>query len=241
MKVQRALIFATAAACVLAIAPWVINFGGQSLSPTPADWGVFGDYIGGVLSGPLAIAGFIALLITIQQQRAFAQAEQNKANDIKYFESAQQCLKRAYETIKPQESENPPKSRMAWLTTARWLLAAESLANKISQTSPSLKEAFEIESEHYRMLFVDVLKPRQMDSVFVDASFFSGDHTRSGSEIEERSVRVILNFMEWPDEKSDAIDKVPLYTRQEVDKMLVWCRGFQAYLLNKRRFKNEQS
>lgn len=242
MKVQRALILLTGTACVLAIAPWLLNFWGQRLSPNPADWGVFGDYIGGVLSGPLALAGFIALLITIQQQRAFAKAEQDKANDIKYFESAQQCLRRAHETIKPQDgAPSPPKSRMAWLTTARWLLAAESLANKISETSPSLKEAFELESEHYRMLFMDILKPRQMNSIFVDSSFFSGDDTLSGSEIEERSVRVILNFMEWPDEKSDAIDKVPLYTRKEAEEMHVWCRGFQAYLLNKRRFKSEQS
>lgn len=241
MKVQKALIFATATACTVAITPWIITFGGQPLSPTPTDWGVFGDYIGGILSGPLALAGFIALLLTIQQQRSFAQAEQNKANDIKYFESAQQCLKRAYETIRPTGAERPPKNRMVWLTTARWLLVAESLVSKISQTSPSLKEAFEIEAEHYRMLFVDFLKPKQMDSIFVEENFFAGDYTRSGSEIEERSVRVILDFMEWPDEKIDALDKVTLYTRDEVDGMLVWLRGFQSYLLRKRRFNQAPS
>jgi len=241
MKVQRVLAFATATVCAVAIAPWIITFGGLSLSRTPADWGVFGDYVGGVLSGPLALAGFIALLITIQQQRGFAQAEQNKANDLKYFESAQQCLKRAHETIKPIGAETPPKSRVVWLTTARWLLAAKSLAAKISETSPSLKEAFDLEAEHYRMLFVDFLKPNQMDSVFSQENFFIGDHTRSGSELEERSVRVVVEFMEWPEEKSDAIDKVPLYMRDEVDGMFVWLRGFQLYLLKKRRFNQVPS
>jgi len=241
MKVQKTLAFATAIACVVAIAPWIITFGGRSLSPSPADWGVFGDYVGGVLSGPLALAGFMALLITIQQQRAFAQAEQNKTNDIKYFESSQLCLKRAYETINPAGAKTPPKSRIAWLTTARWLLAANSLAAKISETSPSLKEAFELEAEHYRMQFIEFLKAKQMDSVFTQKDFFVGDHIRSGSELEERSVRVVLEFMEWPDEKNDAIDKVPLYTRDEVDAMFVWLRGFQSYLLGKRRFNQAPS
>lgn len=238
MKMQKVLAIATAVACVVTIAPWVITFGRQPLSLTPADWGVFGDYIGGTLSGPLAFAGFIALLITIQQQRAFAQDEQNKSNDLKYFESAQQCLKRAYETIKPIPAVNsPPKNRTAWLTTARWLLAATTIASKISDTSPSLKEAFELEVEHYRLLFFGHLKPNQMDSVFSEEEFFVGDC--SGSEIEERSVRVILEFMEWPEEKNDALRNVLPYTLEEVESMYPWLHGFQAYLLKKPRFKQD--
>ncbi|OMG53225.1 hypothetical protein BJN45_13495 [Azonexus hydrophilus] len=237
MRIQKALAIATAIVCVVVIAPWVITFGGQALSPKPGDWGVFGDYIGGTLSGPLALAGFIALLITIQQQRSFALAEQNKSNDLRYFESALQCLKRAYETIKPIEAEAPPKSRLVWLTTARWLLAANSISSKISGTSPSLKNAYELEAEHYRMLFCNFLKPNQMDSVFSQQAFFAGDRSMSGSELEERSVRVILEFMEWPEEKRDVIDKVPVYTREEVESMHVWLRGLQAFLQGKPRFK----
>lgn len=233
---QKILAIATAIACLVTIALWVFTFGGQPLSLTPADWGVFGDYIGGTLSGPLALAGFIALLITIQEQRAFAQDEQNKSNDLKYFESAQQCLKRAYETIKPIPAVNsPPKNRTAWLTSARWLLTANTIASKISDTSPSLKEAFELEAEHYRLLFSDLLKPNQMDSVFSEKEFFVGDS--SGSGIEERSVRVILKFMEWPEEKNDALHDVPLYTREEVGAMCPWLHGLQTYLLTKPRFK----
>lgn len=138
-KIQIALIAVTGIAYIAAITPWIITFGGNPLSPSLQDWGNFGDYIGGILSGPLAVVGFIALLITIQQQRDFAQAEQNKANDLKFFESAQQCLLRAYETIKPNNAETPPKSRMVWLTTARWLLAATALGNRISDTSPALR------------------------------------------------------------------------------------------------------
>lgn len=239
MKTQKILVVMTAIACFIAITPWVMTFGGLPISSAPADWGVFGDYVGGTLSGPLALAGLVALLITIQQQRSFAQSEQNKANDLKYFETAQQCLKRAYEAIKPTEAERPSKSRLVWLTTARWLLAASSISDKISTTSPSLKDAYELESEHYRMLFAGFLKPLQMNSVFSELNFFVGDHTMSGSELEERSVRVILEFMEWPDEKRDAIDKIPAYTKEEAEAMHVWLRGFQTYLLSKRRFRED--
>ena len=101
MKVDSVLIASTVIACVVTVAPWIVVFSGYSLSTSPADWGVFGDYIGGVLSAPLAAAGFVALLITIRQQRKFAQSEQNKANDLKYFEGALKCLERAYETLHP--------------------------------------------------------------------------------------------------------------------------------------------
>lgn len=238
MNTQIFLVIAIVIACLATIIPWVITFGGNPLSSTPADWGVFGDYVGGTLSGPLALAGLIALLITIEQQRSFAQAEQNKANDLKYFETAQQCLKRAYEAIRPDGEEKPPKSRLVWLTTARWLLAADTISGKISDSSPSLKEAYELEVEHYRLQFSEFLKFRQMNSVFFEKTVFSGDSKTSGSELEERSVRVILEFMEWPGEKRDAIAKVPAYTMEEVEEMHVWLRGFQAYLREKRRFRN---
>ncbi|MDP3653279.1 MAG: hypothetical protein Q8R67_16515 [Rhodoferax sp.] len=239
MKAQKLLAVGTAISILAATVPWVVTFGGQALSLDPSDWGVFGDYFGGILSGPLALAGFVALLITIQQQRAFAQAEQDKANDLKYFESAQCCLQRAYAAIRPVEADKPPKERLAWLTTARWLLAADALANKISAVSPALRDAYELEAEHYRMLFSDFLRPNRMDSVFFQWEFFEGDRTVSGSELEERSVRIVLEFMEWPELKKDAIDKVPLYTREEVESMHVWLRGFQRYLEGKLRFQRE--
>jgi hypothetical protein len=237
MKPQKLLIIGTILLFIAATVPWLFTFGGRALSVDPSDWGVFGDYFGGILSGPMALAGFIALLITIQQQRNFAQSEQKKANDLKYFESAQRCLQRAYETIKPTGEEAPPKSRLAWLSTARWLLAANALAQRISSVSPALQDAYELEAEHYRTVFSSFLRSRQIDSVFSQPSFFAGKTGVSGSELEERSVRVVLEFMEWPEEKQDLIGAVRLYDREEVEAMPAWLRGFQAHLLDKRRFQ----
>lgn len=240
MKIQRILIIFTAIVCILAIAPWVVTFWEQPLSNIPADWGVFGDYVGGVLSGPLAIVGFIALLLTIQQQRTFARDERNKANDLRYFESAQKCLMRAYQSIKPSDAGIPSSKRLVWLTTARWILSADSISDKISSTSPALKDAFELEAEYYRGLFSEFLKPNEIHSVFSQKSFFVGDASINGAEIEERSVRVILDFMKWPDSKNDPLRHVPPYSKQEAEEMHVWLRGFQAYLLEKPRFRSKE-
>lgn len=34
---------------VIVLAPWIIRFHATEFSTTPSDWGVFGDYLGGVL------------------------------------------------------------------------------------------------------------------------------------------------------------------------------------------------
>jgi uncharacterized membrane protein len=47
----------------VAILSFIINFFGTSLSKDPSDWGVFGDYIGGVLNPIIAL---ITLVVTIQ-------------------------------------------------------------------------------------------------------------------------------------------------------------------------------
>lgn len=240
MKIQKYLAIATATACVIAIAPWIFTFGWQPLSSMPTNWGVFGDYIGGVLSAPLAFAGLVALLATIQQQQAFAQAEQNKSNNLRYFEGAVKCLERAYSTFHPLGVDAPKKDRLVWLTTARWLLAARDLSRQISSTSPALKTAYGVEEEHFRMLFYGFLDPTAVSGVFSVKEFFEGNFTREGAEIEERSARVILDFIEWPEGKVDAIDQVPLYTAAEVEAMNISLRGFKAFLHEKKRFQAER-
>ncbi len=57
------VILAFVSFCILII-PTVIylgNFGGYKLSDSPGDWGVFGDYLGGVLNPLLSIVNLIVL------------------------------------------------------------------------------------------------------------------------------------------------------------------------------------
>lgn len=86
------------------------------------------------------------------------------------------------------------------------------------------------------MLFSNFLRPTRMDSVFTQRQFFEGVPRNSGRELEERSVRVVIDFMKWPDEKVDDLHGVSLYTREEADGELGFYHGFQAYVQAKRRF-----
>jgi hypothetical protein len=240
LKFQKLLIFGALGSVLITLFPWVLTFGMNPVSLDPADWGAFGDYFGGVLSGPLALAGFLALLVTITQQRDLAKAEQQQINDQKYFEGSQKCLQRAFETFKPGEVSGPISSRLLWLTTARWLLSADALSKKISTASPALSEAYLLEVEHTRMLFDGFLQPSNVHSVFAQRNFFTGEASRDGMPLEERSVRVVLNFVKWPEEKIDALHDVPQYTEAEANDLRVHYRGLQAYILSKPRFNRPE-
>ena len=140
--------------------------------------------------------------------------------------------------MKPCILQGSYQNRLAWLTAARWLLSAEALSENISETSPALKTAYGVEVEHYRVRFYDSLRPTKFDGVFSDQSYFEDDVPKSGSQLEERSVRKVLEFMNWPDEHVDLIDSIPLYTREEVDEMSMSLRGFKSFLLESRRFNS---
>lgn len=58
-------------ACVLigtALIPYIMVFAKNGVSNAPDDWGIFGDYFGGILNPLLAFLALIALLVTIKLQ-----------------------------------------------------------------------------------------------------------------------------------------------------------------------------
>lgn len=74
----RIILLSIIVAAVCAIAPisYYLNFGDFDISKNPEDWGVLGDFLGGVLNPVLSFAAFISLLATIfMQQRQLKQSE----------------------------------------------------------------------------------------------------------------------------------------------------------------------
>jgi uncharacterized membrane protein len=73
-------------ACI-AVLLFIVNFFGHSLSDNPSDWGVFGDYMGGVLN---PIVALLTLVVTIQialrvneiEKRNHAESENNQVKPI---------------------------------------------------------------------------------------------------------------------------------------------------------------
>ena len=51
----------------IAVVPYLYNFSEQPISKVPAEWGAFGDYIGGLLSPTLSFFALIGLLLTLHE------------------------------------------------------------------------------------------------------------------------------------------------------------------------------
>jgi hypothetical protein len=56
-------------------------------------------------------------------------------------------------------------------------------------------------------------------------------------QIEERSIRVIFEFADWPEGKPDPIDAVPKYTRIDLDAMKPSMSGVREFIESKPRFR----
>ncbi|WP_128003693.1 hypothetical protein [Piscinibacter defluvii] len=227
-----------AAACLAPVLLWFHVFWEPSFSRESSTWSNFGSYIGGVLSPLLAFAAFVGLLITINQQRESAVQQVVATNDDAYFRHAVSCLERAFSTLSSSDqARRPVQDRLAWLTCARLLLSARTAARNISPASSGLRALYEGEEEHWRHQFYELLQPLSIGGVGTQAAYFQADGASNRGEIDERSIRVIYSFTEWPPDRLDPIDEVPRYTEAELDNLRVGMVGIRGYLLSQPRFQ----
>jgi uncharacterized membrane protein len=83
---------------LLLVALYFYRFPG-GLSERPADWGVFGDYLGGVLGPILAFASFIVVLVSLFESRIQA-ADERRARGIETLMTAfTRLIERVAETV----------------------------------------------------------------------------------------------------------------------------------------------
>lgn len=241
MKLEKGLIISVAVGFLVVLLGWSWNFRSAAISGNPSDWGAFGDYLGGVLSPILAFVSFMGLLLTIREQRAGTDVTRVVNDDRQYFEHAVSSLQRAYEVITNDGQQAvPAKDRLKWLTCARLLLAAKKVSKRISIHSEGLKDVYRGEEEHWRRKFYDLLKPISTKGVGATASYFKQDDSEHAIQIEERSIKVIFDFAEWPDGMHDPIDDVPLFSEEEIERMTVGKSGVRSYVLSLPRFANRK-
>jgi len=106
----------------------------------------------------------------------------------------------------------------------------------MSQDSNGLRTLYESEEEHWRHQFYELLQPVSPRGTGSQASFFQADQALHRSEIDERSIRVVYEFSDWPADRADSIDSVPRYTRDELEAMGIGMVGVRNYVLSKPRF-----
>ncbi|MCC7247598.1 MAG: hypothetical protein IT473_03150 [Lysobacter sp.] len=223
--------------CFVPAASWLLKFWSTDFSGEPAHWSAFGDFFGGTLSPILAFLSFIGLLWTIRNHEKSEKIRKIKDDDQQYFKHSTSCMERAFHVISGEDKTKLPiQDRLAWLTCARLLLSAKSAEKKISHHSKGLQEMLKGEQEHWRMVFYTFFRVNEPNSIGTNASYFRCEQNEVGFEIDERSIRVIYEFMEWPDDAADPIDAVEFYDRKELDKMGFGKSGIRKFVLSSMRF-----
>jgi hypothetical protein len=184
--------------------PWIWKFYDTPISSDPADWGVFGDYIGGTLATFLAAGSFLGLMASVIHQNQAMRKEWQLRDDESYNRQAIVCLERAYNRIMPHKGNTPDRDRLAWIDCARFLLSAEDLSSKIE--SDGFKAMYESERAHWRAQFRDAFDP-EGDKFFnsnLAAYFYEGPF---GEALEPDSVYVIYKFIKWQEDEPDPFSR----------------------------------
>lgn len=246
MKFVILLFVVALVACAVPLWFWVSNFGHLGLAGSTEEWSRFGSYLGGVLSPVLAFLSFIGLLLAFNTQSKEAARLKNESDDLNYFNHAVKSLERAFEALVTRSSRYSGDNglplvqlstdRLAWLTCARLLLSAQDVSKQISQTSSGLLALYEGEEEHWRHQFYELFHDTKTSGMLRHPSFFANPGMLGGTELDERSVRVIFEFSDWPEDKLDPIDAVPLFSMDELREMNASMSGVRGYVLAKRRF-----
>lgn len=253
MRIAPLLLLSATLAAMSAVGMWVFTFWKVPITASPNDWSAFGSYIGGVLSPVLGFIGFVGLLLTIRQQgsdtdktlahqqvamdQALSQHQADLANqrtsadDKNFFDHAVSSLERAYSAISGIPAEvGPTRDRLAWLTCARLLLASADAASQISEKSKGLAVLFSGEQAYWQFRFYELFQST-LPPVGRDVRYFSRNDGLPGSEIDERSIRVVFEFLQWPEDKADSIDRVPRYSVAELREMRITMAGVRDSLL----------
>ena len=214
---------------------WILTFHGHTWSADSARWSDFGGYIGGTLAPILAFASFIGLLVSLQEQRLKVQLHEEREDSKIYLENAVVSLERAYaEIMKGSEGSVPRSDRLTWLTTARLLLSASEISSKI--TVGSIRKMYEAHEEHWRKQFYNVFDPHNFKSPMNNSDYFrQGERETPGYVIDERSMKVIFEFCEWPKARQDPLSAVDKFSDAELDEMKFGRKGAADFIRSRKR------
>ncbi|CAG8870124.1 hypothetical protein [Pseudomonas fluorescens] len=209
---------AVAVSMAIVIVPWAYTFYNSTFSKDPASWGVFGDYFGGVLSTIVSIFGFAAVIVTIKKQSDSIQAQlasieldKETRDDEVYNRQALQCLEEALTILNNPETGRVLRDRVAWLQSARLILTAKELSDKI--TSVSMCTAFHASEKLIRSKFQTRLDPTSNPETLQPNYFCGPDwdyyfNNRPTNQLEKHSVYIVYKFASWGREEVDLINSI---------------------------------
>lgn len=227
-----ALIFCTTAVA----APWLWQFSASGLSTSPADWGVFGDYFGGVLSTLISALGFIGIIATIKTQSdtistqlsGIAQEKEIRDDEV-YSKQSLECLNEALDKLKSPIDGKLYRSRLAWLESARLIVIAQDLAGRIK--SDSMQHTYQAAEKVIRSKFSTLLNPDNSPETMQPSYFYHMDWDRwiTGQRqepIHETSAYVVYKFASWQSDTVDELDSVQKVDFKNISERYFGARHF---------------
>lgn len=223
--------------CTTAVTvPWLWQFSASGLSTTPSDWGVFGDYFGGVLSTLISALGFIGIIATIKTQSDTISAqlsgiaqEREIRDDEVYSKQSLECLNEALDKLKSPIDGKLYRSRLAWLESARLIVTAQNLADRIK--SDSMQHTYKAAEKVIRSKFSTLLNPDKSPETMQPSYFYHMDWDRwiTGQRqepIHETSAYVIYKFASWQRNTIDELDCVENIDFNDVSERYFGARHF---------------
>ena len=189
--------------------------------------------------GPLLVAaGVLTALVAFLFNLRRARSED-------LLEAATDLLEKAYEKLAPKdESTQPSNRRLAWLSSARLVITAETLGRNI--TEPSHELIYREKMEYWRTRLYELIWPSIEG---LPSSFYaeSPEHMigHSGDvrdPLSEKSLAFLYRFVRWPEDKADPLGDEPQFTDEEIDQMCSFGpRGLGSLLAEVRRLRQSGS
>lgn len=210
---------------LLTFAIYVVNFG-SSLSSDRDDWGVFGDYLGGVLNPVIGLVTVFLVLINVRLQR------QELKNSLVEMRNSNEALKEQNASIELQNFQN---------TFFNWLNSYNNIASNIEVTVDSGHPTYKgyralshlyknrLHNNYYFQNLVEDLKPAdrglfRSSAIIEDASAaFNVELSclRRWKEIKaerddffEGGFRSLIGIIEWA--HLQPVEKIPESKKNEV-------------------------
>lgn len=157
-------------------------------------------------------------LFEVQQQREF---------DLGNLEQIRKSYAWAYEVLKEDGIEGPPRNRrLAWLTAARHLLSAQELVAAIK--TPAYRTIHGEEALHWRTKFHRLLDHPRL----AEPSFFHAAPPEKFASIHVASALAVLDFSMW---KEGEVDRVDMVNRAELLERVAGVtgayRGMERYVV----------
>lgn len=182
--------------------------GGEAKCDKLEALGQVGDLFGGI-NALFAALAFAAVAYSSHLARKVYQSDRQHSQDALYVEQVKSSFEWAYKVFSDDDTAKYPRqNREIWLTAARHLVRAQQIAENIE--SPVYKLIAEEQREYWRHKFLrlvtatEVAWPNQLHLYLMsDAPGRDGENV-----IEPISVKVILSFSRWNDERTDPINWV---------------------------------